>query len=55
METNIKTADVLADQEAPMLEELKKQAFSAIMKLTEEEKVRVLSKYAERYGECVAG
>lgn len=50
METQINTAHALADQGAPMREELKKQAFSAIMKLTEDEKVMVLSKYAERYG-----
>ena len=49
MENQIKTAYVLADSEAPCIEELKKTAFSAIMELTEEEKVHVLSKYAERY------
>lgn len=30
--------------------QLIEQAFSAIMKLTEDERLRVLSKYAERYG-----
>lgn len=55
MENQIKTAYVLADQDAPLLEELKKQAFCAIMELTEKEKVMVLSKYAERYGVCIAG
>ena len=32
------------------IEMLRKAAFCAIMELTEEEKVRVLSKYAERCG-----
>ena len=54
MENQIQTAYVLANQDAPLLKELKKQAFCAIMELTEEEKIRVLSKYAERYGVCIA-
>ena len=44
------TANVLADNEAPDQKRLKEIAFSAIMELTEKEKVLVLSKYAERYG-----
>lgn len=51
METQIKTAYVLADQDAPKSRELLiEQAFDGIMKLTDEEKIRVLSKYAEKYG-----
>lgn len=51
METKINTAYILADQDAPGNKELLiEQAFDGIMKLTDEEKIRVLSKYAERYG-----
>lgn len=49
METQIKTAHVFVDQEAPSIEILKNQVFSAIMELTDEEKVRVLSKYSKKY------
>ena len=45
------TAYVLADNEAPeTIKELRNLVFCAIMELTNEEKVFVLSKYAERYG-----
>ncbi len=55
MQPNSQTAYVLADNEAPIdIKTLKNKAFCAIMELTEDEKVMVLSKYAERYGVCIA-
>ena len=45
---------ISAGNEAPeTIEELRKLAFFAIMELTEEERGRVLSKYAERHGTSV--
>lgn len=51
METQIKTAHVFADQEAPENKELLiEQVLDSIMKLADEEKICVLLKYAEKYG-----
>lgn len=51
MQPNGQTAYILAEKEAPeAIKELRKLAFCAIMELTNEEKVSVLSKYAERHG-----
>lgn len=62
MQPNSQTANVLADNEAPYAnalgygkikedtKEMRSKAFSLLMSLSNEERIAILSKYAERYG-----
>ena len=50
MPTEKITAYDLTNEAPETINKLINEAFFAIMELTEEEKVTVLSKYAERYG-----